>query len=123
MEHSPGEEEEFEDDESDSEMCVGAPKAPKSICGWLKGPDMQLGRSSAGLWVNVFDSSPTPGRVLLMVQRTQRELPGSQGPREELGSSRGVLKVSSCQAYDYILFAALKAQVNTSCIIGLMGCL
>lgn len=117
MEHSPTDEEEFSDDESDAELCIGAPRTPKSVCGWLKGPDVQLSKGSAGLWVNVFDSSPSPGRVLLMVQRTQRELPGTEGPREEQGSSKGVLKVSSSQAYDYILLAALKVQVSN-----IMGC-
>lgn len=51
-------------------------------------------------------------QVLLMVQRTQRELPGSEGAREDGGSDKGTLKVSSCQAYDYILLAALKTQVR-----------
>jgi hypothetical protein len=51
-------------------------------------------------------------QVLLMVQRTQRELPGYEGPREEATQDKGTLKVSSCQAYDYLLLAALKAQVR-----------
>jgi hypothetical protein len=51
--------------------------------------------------------------VLLMVQRTQRELPGYEGPREEATQDKGTLKVSSCQAYDYLLLAALKAQVSS----------
>lgn len=54
------------------------------------------------------------GQVLLMVQRTQRELPGYEGPREEATQDKGTLKVSSCQAYDYLLLAALKAQVSSS---------
>lgn len=112
MQHSPAEEEAYDDYDDDAEMCNGATSAPKSICSWLKGPDLQLSKGSIGLWVNVFDSGPTPGKVLLMVQRTQREIPGTEGPREESGSSKGVLKVSSCQAYDYILLAALKAQVS-----------
>jgi hypothetical protein len=53
-------------------------------------------------------------QVLLMVQRTQRELPGYEGPREEATQDKGTLKVSSCQAYDYLLLAALKAQVGNS---------
>lgn len=46
-----------------------------------------------------------------MVHRSLRELPGSDGLREEV-NSRGMLKVSSCQAFDYLLQAALNAQVR-----------
>lgn len=101
-------------DECDSEAGSTA-GPPRSICSWLKGNlDPQMARNATGLWVNVFDSSsPHPGKVLLVVQRSQRELPpGAEGPREESGPGRGTLKVSSCQAYDYILLAALKSQVG-----------
>jgi hypothetical protein len=50
-------------------------------------------------------------QVLLMVNRSLRELPGTDGFREEV-NSRGMLKVSSCQAFDYLLQAALSAQVG-----------
>lgn len=59
-----------------------------------------------------------------MVQRTQREMPGADGPRDEPGSSKGALKVSSCQAFDYILLAALRAQVGCQrrlCLQCLLG--
>lgn len=89
---------------------------PRSICNWLKGStDPQMARGATGLWVNVYDgSTPQPGKVLLFVQKTQRELPpGAEGGRgEEAGPGKGTLKVSSCQAYDYILLAALKSQVG-----------
>jgi hypothetical protein len=68
--------------------------------------------------VNVYDgSTPQPGKVLLFVQKTQRELPpGAEGTRgEEAGPGKGTLKVSSCQAYDFILLAALKSQVRSGC--------
>jgi hypothetical protein len=74
-----------------------------------------MGRGT-GLWVNVYDgSTPQPGKVLLFVQKTQRELPpGAEGARgEEAGPGKGTLKVSSCQAYDFILLAALKSQVRS----------
>ncbi|WIA31955.1 hypothetical protein OEZ86_002812 [Tetradesmus obliquus] len=108
MEHG-AEDDYYEDDESEADVNIGA---PKSICNWLKGPGegAAMGNSGTGLWVNVFDSGPNPGKVLLMVQRTQRELPGYEGPREEATQDKGTLKVSSCQAYDYLLLAALKAQ-------------
>lgn len=61
MEHSPAEDEYYEDDQSEAEVNIGG---PKTICSWLKGPgDGQLARGSTGLWVNVFDSSPNPGKV------------------------------------------------------------
>ncbi|KAF8071059.1 SPBC16D10.01c [Scenedesmus sp. PABB004] len=111
MEHSP-EDDECDDGGSEAEVHTGA---PKSLCGWLKGPEVTVGRGSTGLWVNVFDAGPHPGKVLLTIQRTQRELPGQGFPeaaaaREEGGASKGTLKVSSFQAYDYVLLAALKAQ-------------
>ncbi len=54
-------------------------------------------------------------QVLLMIQRTQRELPNSEAlARAEDVGSRGALKVSACQAYDYVLLAALRAQVRRS---------
>jgi hypothetical protein len=50
-----------------------------------------------------------------MIQRTQRELPNSEAlARAEDVGSRGALKVSACQAYDYVLLAALRAQVRRS---------
>lgn len=57
------------------------------------------------------------GQVLLSVERLQREMPYSSSPtpgeRDASGTARhGALKVSSCQAYDYLLLAALKAQVG-----------
>jgi hypothetical protein len=57
------------------------------------------------------------GQVLLSIERLQREMPHSGSPtpgeRDTGGSARhGALKVSSCQAYDYLLLAGLKAQVR-----------
>jgi hypothetical protein len=65
MEHAPGEEEEYADDDgSEADVTIGAPKGPKTICTWLKGPaDVHLARGAAGIWVNVFDSGPHPGKV------------------------------------------------------------
>lgn len=58
-------------------------------------------------------------QVLLSIQRVQREMPsadaGSRGADADTGANRGALKVSSCQAYDYLLLAALRAQVPDCC--------
>lgn len=105
--------EDYDDCESEAGSAAGP---PRSICNWLKGSAdaHHMARGATGLWVNVFDgNSPHPGKVLLVVQRSQRELPpGAEAAREESGPGRGTLKVSSCQAYDYILLAALKSQVR-----------
>eukprot|EP00775_Hariotina_reticulata_P004797 gene4797-5047_t len=109
MEHAPAEETFDAEEGCDAERSSSPSKG--SICSWLKGDaDAQLLKGGGiALWVNVFDSSLTPGKVLLMVHRSLRELPGSDGLREEV-NSRGMLKVSSCQAFDYLLQAALNAQ-------------
>jgi hypothetical protein len=124
LEHFPGDEEGgygggYGDDPYDEcgSEAGSAAGPPRSICNWLKGSgDPSMGRGAAGLWVNVYDgSTPQPGKVLLFVQKAQRELPpGAEGPRgeEATGPGKGTLKVSSCQAYDYILLAALKSQVG-----------
>lgn len=104
----------------------GGSSAQRGICNWLRGsPDPgHMARGTTGLWVNVYDSSsPQPGKVLLVVQRSQRELPPGAGGDVAGGvlragggggggQSKATLKVSSCQAYDYILLAALKSQVR-----------
>lgn len=61
MEHG-AEDDYYEDDESEADVNIGA---PKSICNWLKGPGegAAMGNSGTGLWVNVFDSGPNPGKV------------------------------------------------------------
>jgi hypothetical protein len=61
MEHGQ-EEDYYEDDDNESEVNMGG---PKSICNWLKGPSegASTSRGSTGLWVNVFDSGPNPGKV------------------------------------------------------------
>jgi hypothetical protein len=127
LEHSPGEDDGGEDPFYDEGGPDGGPggggsgsSPQRGLCNWLRGStDPQLVRGSTGLWVNVFDaSSPQPGRVLLGVARLQRELPPGAAPacagmRDDAGGqSKGSLKVSSCQAYDYILLAALKSQVG-----------
>lgn len=120
LEHFPGDEEggyggDYNDYDDCGSEAGSAAGPPRSICNWLKGStDPQMGRGT-GLWVNVYDgSTPQPGKVLLFVQKTQRELPpGAEGARgEEAGPGKGTLKVSSCQAYDFILLAALKSQVR-----------
>lgn len=124
LEHFPGDDEGgygggYGDDPYDEcgSEAGSAAGPPRSICNWLKGSgDPSMGRGAAGLWVNVYDgSTPQPGKVLLFVQKAQRELPpGAEGPRgeEAAGPGKGTLKVSSCQAYDYILLAALRSQVG-----------
>lgn len=94
------------------------------ICRWLKDEEeVPLRPGATGLWVNVFGEAQTRfGQVLLSIERLQREMPGGErggsptpGERGEGGSGlqRGnALKVSSCQAYDYLLLAALRAQVR-----------
>jgi hypothetical protein len=112
-----------------SDMGGVAGLQQKGICTWLSKGSGELARGggnggSTGLWVNVFDSgSPQPGRVMLTMSRTQRELPPGAGDLgggvgrgaggdDAGGQSKATLKVSSCQAYDYILLAALRSQVR-----------
>ena len=54
--------------------------------------------------------------MLLAIQRVQREMPSADlasrgADAAEPSSSKATLKVSSCQAYDHLLVAALRSQV------------
>lgn len=103
-------------DGSDSDGSAGSPHAG---CSWFNADDptaVAVARgNNSGMWVNVFNEDQNrSGQVLLSLQRVQRELLPQEGPGarpEDLAAdSRGQLRVNSCQAYDFLLDAALRAQ-------------
>jgi hypothetical protein len=93
------------------------------LCSWFRDDtQVPLRAGATGIWVSVFGEGGAAGQVLLSVSRAQREMPPADGgvgaPAggeviDAAGLSRGggTLKVSACQAYDYLLMAALRAQL------------
>jgi hypothetical protein len=109
----------FEDDEAPMPGADGGVSASTAgvgggICSWFKedGGQVPLRAGATGIWVTVFGEGGSAGQVLLSISRLQREMPPADGGGDVSGAGRGTLKVSSCQAYDYLLMAALRAQVR-----------
>lgn len=89
--------------------------APGGICAWFKeDAAVPLRAGATGIWVSVFGEGGATGQVLLSISRVQREMPAADGAAAagDAAARGGTLKVSSCQAYDYLLMAALRAQVG-----------
>jgi hypothetical protein len=89
------------------------------ICNWFKeDTQVPLRAGATGIWVSVFGEGGGAGQVLLSIARLQREMPPAEGGGGAPGGDgnatarANTLKVSSCQAYDYLLMAALRAQVG-----------
>jgi hypothetical protein len=96
----------------------GGPGGPGGICAWFRedGSQVPLRAGATGIWVTVFGEGGAAGQVLVSISRVQREMPpagGGGGGGEGGGATSGSLKVSSCQAYDFLLMAALRAQARS----------
>jgi hypothetical protein len=96
----------------------GAAAAGPGLCSWFRDDaQVPLREGATGIWVSVFGEGGAAGQVLLSISRGQREMPpaegaGAPGEVDAAGLARGgTLKVSACQAYDYLLMAALRAQM------------
>jgi len=124
MEHAPfGDDSEsngYADDEAplpvDPMGGAAAPAGPNNgLCNWFKeDTQVPLRAGATGIWVSVFGEGGAAGQVLLSIARVQREMPPVEGMGADGGNATGranTLKVSSCQAYDYLLMAALRAQL------------